>query len=187
MRDNLAVAGKWTLIAVASVIGVWMRIPSLVQTLIAIMGMDVLSVIFAAVVTKQLNSTLMFRGIFGKLAVFPLLAALHYVEKPLNLSFEFESIAAAAFIAYEVMSIVENCARAGVPIPIVIVKVLAAAKVRTATPDDIAQEFQDHSKLTVVKAAGVIQTPASMPDLLVEKTTSTLEETHVSEMPSKNG
>lgn len=169
---------KWITIGSAAVIGEWARIPNTVQILIMLMGLDIVSGICAAIATRTVNSSIMLRGMFKKLAVFPLLALLHIIEKPLNLGFEFEAVAALAFIVYESMSVIENCANAGVPIPSVIVSALAKAKVKTATAEEIREEFEQTS-VTVKTSSEIVKTPDSQPDLRVEKKTTVLEEKHV--------
>jgi toxin secretion/phage lysis holin len=186
---NSSSAAKWIMIASIAVTGVWIRIPHTIQILLMLMGLDVVSGIIAAVVVKSVNSSVMVRGLFKKLAVFPLLGLLHIVEQPLSLPFEFESIAALAFIVYEAMSIIENCATAGLPIPAVIVSALARAKVRAATPEEIQREFgeSNETKLSVSKETEIIKTPDSSPDMKVEKVVTVMEEKHVAPVRDPQG
>lgn len=173
-----AAVWKWVLIGSAGVADVWMQVPHPVQVLVMIMGLDIVSGLIAGAVTGTLNSSIMAKGLWKKLAVFPLLALLHLTEKPLALPFEFESMAAVAFIVYEAMSVVENAGLAGVPIPKVVVSFLAKAKITTATPEDIKREFYT-SALSVGKSIETVNTPGSQPDMKVEKTATLLEEVHV--------
>lgn len=184
---NHYAVGKWITITSLMVADWWIRVPYSVQILILLMGLDIVSGIFAAIRTKSLNSSIMVRGLVGKLAVFPLLALLHLIEKPLSLQFEFETVAAVAFIVYESMSIVENSARAGVPIPLVIVSVLAKAKIQTATEEDIKREFSEGNttKVAVEKTHAIIETDDSSPNLKVDKTVTTIEEQHVTPVDPK--
>lgn len=172
---------KWILISGSSLAGLWMKIPYTVQVLLMLMGLDILSGICAAFVQKQLNSSVMLKGLFTKAAVFPLLALLHIIESPLNLPFNLAGMGALAFIVYESMSIIENCANAGVPIPTVIVTALAKAKIPTASAEDIKKEFAigDTTSVAVNKSSEIIKTPDSSPDLKVDKTTTVVEEKHV--------
>lgn len=172
---------KWMIISGSSLAGLWMKIPYTVQVLLMLMGLDILSGLCAAFVQKQLNSSVMLRGLFTKAAVFPLLALLHIIEQPLNLPFNLAGMGAIAFIVYESMSIIENCANAGVPIPAVIVTALAKAKIPTATAADIHREFAvgDTTSVAVNKSTEIIKTPPTQPDLKVDKTTTVVEEKHV--------
>lgn len=172
--------GKWLTILCSYIVSVWTKTPYLVQILLLLMGLDILSGLIAAIGSKSLRSTIMYIGLIKKAAIFPLLALLHIIEAPLNLPFHFESIAATAFIVYEAMSIVENAAFAGVPIPSVIVDALVKAKVRTTSPDDIRREFSETTRFSSQKRSSeIVQTEGSAPDLKVEKVVTTLEETHI--------
>lgn len=176
-----AILWKYTSLAAISVAAGWSRLAPPIQTLLILMGLDVVSGIIAAIGQGKVSSGIMLRGIFKKLGVFPLLALLHVIEKPLNIPFEFESIAAMAFIVYEAMSIIENCATAGVPIPSVIVDALAKAKIKTATPEQIHAQFEgsDELKSTVKSSTQIIPTPAGQPDIKVDKIVTLIEEKHV--------
>lgn len=184
-KDNLYLVGKWMTILTTALAGEWVKVPYTVQILIMLMGLDILSGVIAAIGTKSLNSSIMAKGLFKKFAVFPLLALLHIIEKPLALPFEFESLAALAYIVYEAMSIVENCANAGVPIPAVIVSTLAKAKIRTATPQEVRREFaeENQSTMSISKSTEIIKTADSSPDLKVNKTVTVVEEKHITPMP----
>lgn len=177
---------KWYTIASVSIVGAWMRVPHTVQLLLMVMGLDILSGIFASFGSKTMSSSVMVKGLFKKLAVFPLLVLLHLTEKPLNLPFEFESLAALAFIAYESMSIIENCAVAGVPIPTKLVEALAQAKFKTSTPEEIRQQFErgNQSKRSFTHSTEIVRTPGDAPDLEVEKTVTVLEEKKVTPIPA---
>ncbi len=177
--------GKWTAIVTLGFVGAWAHIPHTVQILLILMGLDVLSGLIAAGRTRSLNSSIMVRGLFQKLAVFPLLVMVHVVEAPLKLSFELESVVACAFILYEAMSITENAARAGVPIPKIVVDALVKAKIKTTSADEIHKQFStgDETKVSVGESSEIVKTPDSHPDLKVKKKITVLEETHVEEIP----
>lgn len=178
---------KWTVIAATATVGAWFRIPHAIQILVMLMGLDVLTGLIAAARTHSLNSSVMVKGLFQKIAVFPLLAMLHIVESPLKLTFEFETLAACAFILYEAMSITENAARAGVPIPTVIVNALVKAKIQTSNADDIQRQFSgsNETKLSVSKSSEIVKTSDSLPDLKVDETVTVLKERHVEPIAPK--
>lgn len=131
------------IIGAGGIAGIWANTPAVIQTLVALMGLDVITGLIAAAYAKELKSSAMAKGLLQKLALFPLLWMLHIIGPPLHLpaSFELEAVAALAYIVYEAMSIVENCAKAGVPIPSIVVAALAKAKIKTATAKEIEQEF----------------------------------------------
>ena len=181
MRDGFYAFAKWIIICAVAVVALWHRFPLAIQTLLTLMALDITSGILASIRMKTVNSNIMLRGLVTKLAVFPLLALLHVVEQPLSLPFDLELIGAMGFIVYESMSIIENCANAGVPIPFVIVSALAKAKIKTATPAEIRSEFRkaDETTISVKNLTEFIKTPDSQPDLRVEHKTTTIEESHV--------
>lgn len=177
-RMNQQFFGKWITVAAVSAVGAWQHAPYTIQVLLMMMGLDILSGIFAAASQKKLNSSIMLKGLIKKCAVFPILGALHIVEKPLNISFQLEAVAALAFIVYEVMSIIENAALAGVPIPQVVVDALAKAKVPAATPEEIEEAFKvkREQHISEESTTGVIKTPPGLPDQKVDTKTTVIEE-----------
>lgn len=181
MSDQNYVITKWWAMITAGMAGMWLHVPHVIQVLLVLMCLDFVSGVIAALANGRANSSVMVRGLFKKLAVFPLLALLHIVEQPLSLPFELESFAGIAFIMWEAMSIVENCANAGAPIPSAIVNALAKAKVKIASPEEIHRQFGDSDQTTtsVSKFTEIIHTPAETPDLKVEKILTIVEEKHV--------
>ena len=161
---KVQVIWKWLVIAATASLGLWTRFPHAIQTLLMLMGLDVISGILASIRLRRLSSSVMVRGLVNKLAVFPLLALLHIVEQPLSLPFDLELIGALGFIVYEAMSIVENCANAGVPIPDVIVAALAKAKIKTASPEEIHSRFEQITERTSVKSEIVTTQHSSVED-----------------------
>lgn len=166
MRDNTSAVWKWTVIAGTAIAGGWTQIPHVIQALLSLMALDIVTGITAAIVTKQLQSSVMLRGLVKKLAFFPLLALLHIIEQPLSLPMHLDQVATLAFIVYEAMSIIENCANSGVPIPSVIVSALAKAKIKTASPEEIKREFMQSEETTTVSVKKVViaETPAPVAD-----------------------
>lgn len=176
---------KWITIASLGIAGAWLRLPNPIQILLWLMLFDIVSGLIAAVANWKLNSSVMLKGLCMKAVVFPVLATLHLVEAPLKLSFEFETVAAIFFIVMEGMSIIENAARAGLPIPTFIVKAFAKAKIQTSNRAEIEREFSggDYSKMSLIESSGIVKTPDSSPDLKVAKTVAILEEQHVTPVP----
>lgn len=162
---------KWTIIAGVSTIGWWANLPHVIHTLVILMGLDIATGIVAAAVAGKVSSKSMFQGMLRKIAVFPILYLVHLLEEPLSIPFELESVVTVGYIAYEAMSIIENCATAGVPIPAVIVQALAKAKIKTATADQIKKEFGQESSPTpdggavkeIALSSGVSKTEAPPP------------------------
>lgn len=184
LRENGNVLTKWIAIGSIAFGGAWAKIPYTIQALLLLMALDITSGLLAAIKQRAVNSSVMLRGLATKGAILVLLGVLHIIEKPLNIPFELESMAAIAFIVYEAMSITENCANAGVPIPLFVVKVLAKAKVKSATPEEIEREFAgDATKVTAESSSKILKTPDGLPDLKVDKKITTFEETHIEQVP----
>lgn len=169
MREKAELTWKWIIIGGGSVAGVWAQIPAVMQTLVTLMALDILTGLIAGAATKELKSSTMWVGLLKKCSLFPLLWTLHIVEQPLHLPFELEQLAAMAYIVYEVMSIIENCAKSGVPIPSVVVSALAKAKIKTATAKEIEQEFS--VKTTETKPDGGQVTTLQQTKVTVTKPT----------------
>lgn len=173
---------KWYTLSATAIGGMWMRIPHITQVLLIVMGFDILSGLCAAFYQKKLNSSVMLRGLVTKAGMFILIGLVHVIEEPLNLTlFSGQAGLSLALIIYEVMSILENLANSGVPIPTVLVAALAKVKIPTATGDQIRKEFagEETSTMTVEKSSEIIKTPDSSPDLRVELTKTMIEQKSV--------
>src|SRR6266550_2274840 len=122
----LPALAKW---ALAVPLSLWLVMPATVQTLIVMMGLDFLTgVVVAIAITKNLDSSIGTRGLAKKALVLILIAAAHRLTGPLNWGFDIGGIIAGAFVLTEFISIVENCAKVGVPIPAVLLDSLLKAK-----------------------------------------------------------
>ncbi len=144
---SLAAAWKWL---GAALLAHWGGMPSAVQLLIALMVCDFFTGLGAGIVQKRLSSAIGFRGIIKKLLILLLLLVIHIVEQSTALPIEMKifgmelklaTIGSWAFIVNELISIVENCANAGVPIPEQWVAALLNAKKlrRIATKKQLQQ------------------------------------------------
>ncbi len=116
---------KWIIATVASL---WLAVPVTVQVLLILMGLDILSGFILAAIQKGLDSHAGFVGVLKKVLVLILIGAAHVVMKPMNFGFDVAAVVATAYCLNEAISIVENCARAGLPIPAPLVDALLQAK-----------------------------------------------------------
>jgi len=115
MNDNLLFRGvKW---GGAVAVSGWAQIPYLVQILIVFMAFDMATGILAAFIRKEVSSDASLRGVAKKTMLLMMVAVAHIASKPLGLGLDLGSVIAIAYVANELISIVENCARAGVPVP----------------------------------------------------------------------
>ncbi len=88
----------------------------LVGTLCVLMGFDVAVGFLAAAITKTVSSTICSRGMMKKVIILMLVGMCAAIE-PYAQGMPLSKLASMAFIVFECTSIVENAARAGLPIP----------------------------------------------------------------------
>lgn len=122
------------------VASMWLQIPTAVHFLLIFMALDIATGLTAGFVEKKLASDVSYRGLAKKVLVVLLVVAAHMAVKAVGISFDLGSAVAAVYTINEIISIIENCARAGVPVPSVLVQALAKCKrvARVATPAEIA-------------------------------------------------
>lgn len=85
--------------------------------LITISVMDYVTGVAAAAVSRTLSSSAGFRGICKKLMLFTLVAVANIIDTQVMVGSELRTAVIFVFIANEGLSIVENSAEMGVPIP----------------------------------------------------------------------
>ena len=126
LTDSTAlIAAKWLL---AFVLAFWLSIPLTVQILVACMGLDFATGVLVGFIRHELASHRSFVGIAKKMLILILVAVAHLISEALKLPFDLGVGVAAAYVVNEVISITENCANAGVPIPPALLDVLLKAK-----------------------------------------------------------
>lgn len=86
------------------------------KVLIAFAVIDYISGVIAAIIKNELNSAVGFRGIFKKVCIFLVVAVAHMIGQALEMP-SVRSLACGYYIANEGISILENTAKAGLPIP----------------------------------------------------------------------
>ena len=86
------------------------------KVLIAFAIIDYISGVIAAIIKNELNSAVGFRGIFKKVCIFLVVAVAHMIGHALEMP-SVRSLACGYYIANEGISILENTAKAGLPIP----------------------------------------------------------------------
>lgn len=129
LTDSSAlVAAKWV---VAFVMSFWLGVPLSVQILVICMGLDFVTGLLVGFINRELNSHRSFVGISKKVLVLILVATAHLISEALRLPADLGVWVAVAYVVNEVISITENCARAGVPIPPALLDALLKAKKMT--------------------------------------------------------
>lgn len=133
LTDSSAlVAAKWVIAFVASF---WLGVPLSVQILVTCMGLDFATGLLVGFINRELSSQRSFVGLAKKMLVLILVATAHLISEALKIPFDLGVAVAAAFVVNEVISITENCANAGVPIPPALLDVLLKAKKMTGRGD----------------------------------------------------
>lgn len=108
-------------LAVASLTGgllaLIITLPVAIKFLLLFMALDYLSGVIAGFRSKQLSSDVGFHGLQKKALVIILVATAHLITHATEIGYDLGSAVAIAYTVNEFMSIIENCNRAGVWIP----------------------------------------------------------------------
>lgn len=127
--------GKYTLQGIgAFAAALWAGLPLMVQVLIGMMVLDTATGILAAYIDAALDSRVSFRGTAKKAIVLLLVAAAAWLEPAIGVPLA--SAVAGFYVVHELMSILENAAVAGLPVPDVLRDALArvpGGKYKSAT------------------------------------------------------
>ena len=108
--------GKYTLQGIgAFAAALWAGLPLMVQVLIGMMVLDTATGILAAYIDAALDSRVSFRGTAKKAIVLLLVAAAAWLEPAIGVPLA--SAVAGFYVVHELMSILENAAVAGLPVP----------------------------------------------------------------------
>ncbi len=136
--SSLAVL-KWVC---AFVVAQWIGIPSAIQTLLILMGLDYLTGVGASLLTSQrVSSQIGFRGLIRKSMVIIMLLVARQLELATGFDgFHMANAIAVAYSCNEFISILENVTKSGVPIPVVAVEFAGRFRKiwRPATQDEIS-------------------------------------------------
>jgi toxin secretion/phage lysis holin len=99
---------------------------ALIIALVVCMGLDYLSGVCVAVIDRKLCSNIGFRGIFRKVMIFILVAVGHIIDDfIIGTGSGIRTLVIMFYISNETVSIIENAAMAGLPIPQGLVDILA--------------------------------------------------------------
>lgn len=89
----------------------------LLQVIVVLSSLDYSSGLIAAYVNNELKSKVGFKGIAKKVMLFLLIAAASWVDQALGSKAMFREATIFFFIGNELLSLIENAGRIGVPIP----------------------------------------------------------------------
>ena len=98
------------------------------MTLLAFIVIDYISGVIAAYIGNTLSSRIGFIGILKKTMYFFVVAVAHCVDVATGVGGVLQGIAVGVLISNEGISILENCAKCGIPIPERLIKALAQIK-----------------------------------------------------------
>jgi toxin secretion/phage lysis holin len=113
-RDEAIDASKF-LVGVA--VSLFMKMPHALQVLFWVMIADLISGIIASGIKKQLCSARGYVGAKKKTLMWIMLGVAHLANQTINFGVDFDSALAIYFIINEILSVAENCNRAGVKLP----------------------------------------------------------------------
>ena len=98
------------------------------MTLLAFIVIDYISGVIAAYINQKLSSRVGFIGILKKTMYFFVVAVAHCVDVATGAGGVLQGIAVGVLISNEGISILENCAKCGIPIPEKLIRALEQIK-----------------------------------------------------------
>jgi toxin secretion/phage lysis holin len=107
----------WAGLAAGAVAALWAGLPATAVALLGLMGLDLATGIVAGWATGTLASAIGYRGLAKKLATLLAILAVGLMQRAFGDAIPAAEAVAGFYCAIEALSIVENLARAGVPIP----------------------------------------------------------------------
>lgn len=143
--DNLSFIGKW---AAAGAIAAWLKLSMAVHILLIFMALDFATGLLSGYVNKKLDSEVSRRGIAKKTMMLLLIVAAHFAATAIGITYDLGSLVATAYAINELISITENCASAGVPIPQALIDALQKAKKMAATSWDGGERRTEQEQFT---------------------------------------
>jgi|LakMenE18May11ns_1017448.scaffolds.fasta_scaffold9952673_7 toxin secretion/phage lysis holin len=97
--------------------GVWASLALVLQVLLLLMVLDFVTGIAVAIQRGEVSSQKSYQGIGKKVIVLALITATAIIQQHLSVDLPIVEIVAGFYIANEFISILENAALAGVPVP----------------------------------------------------------------------
>ena len=111
-------------VVAAFLAGLWAAMNPLVQALIVLMVLDIATGVLSGYVARKLNSDVSFRGVTKKVLILLAVATAGVVGPHIG-DLPLAQVVAGFYVMNEGLSILENLAEAGLPIPEVLQKALA--------------------------------------------------------------
>jgi len=142
MQDYLLHLIKWV---AALLLAVCMSIPAAIVALGGFILIDFMTGLLSAFVRKEVDSSVGVRGGVKKCLLLGLVLSLDWAQKSVGLDIHIEKLMSGYFIILELISIVENCARAGIAVPAIAVEALIKVRMlypRTMTAEEVEAAFK---------------------------------------------
>lgn len=140
---NVAALAKWML---AFGVAQWLTIPGGTRqaftTLFLFMAMDIITGLWVGALNRKIDSGIGFRGISKKVGICCFLLFAHSIERACGIEMNIEFAGALGYTINEAISIIENFALIGVPIPAQLVTALVQVqklKPSAATDEQLRQ------------------------------------------------
>jgi toxin secretion/phage lysis holin len=103
---------------------------SLISVLTFMIIIDYITGVIAAGIERKLSSRLGFRGIAQKILIFALISVAHMIDRVIGVEHLIRDATIFFYIVNEIISIIENAKRAGLPIPEFLIKVIDLLKTK---------------------------------------------------------
>lgn len=126
-------------VCLSAVMALWLAAPAALHTLVVLSVIDYTTGVLAAFATGTVCAAVGYRGLAKKVLTLILVGTAQYIVRPFSLTLDLGSIVALMFALNEGISIVENAAKAGVPIPRPLLDALVRAKKLAGPPVDAAE------------------------------------------------
>ncbi|WP_246941435.1 phage holin family protein [Bacillus pinisoli] len=101
---------------------------SLLTVLTFMIMLDYTTGVIAAAIEKKLSSRIGFKGIAQKLLIFALVSVAHMIDMVIGVNHLVRDATVIFYIMNEIISIIENAKRVGLPIPVFLIKVIQLFK-----------------------------------------------------------
>jgi toxin secretion/phage lysis holin len=130
----------------------WVAKVPMISTLLIMIGIDIVSGLLVAISRKTLNSTLSFQGITKKLFMILLVGLAAVIQFRVNSDLPLAHIVAMFYVVTEAISVLENAAALGVPLPPTFIDVMS--KLKDGQKAKIAQKEPGVTTTTTTTTTG---------------------------------
>jgi len=101
----------------ATIAALWGSIELVTQTLLILIALDIITGIAAGYYTRSLSSNQTFRGMAKKTIVLAIVAGAHVLSTAWQSPIPLGTVVAGFYVIHEMLSIMENAGRVGIPLP----------------------------------------------------------------------